>query len=70
VFLLAVHVQESVFLFAAEGLASLVTEEDLAVGRVYPPLSKIRYFSQLNKDGLKLYIFLIILFHAQKIRLS
>jgi hypothetical protein len=68
VFLLSVYVQESVFLFAAEGLASLVTEEDLAVGRVYPPLSKIRYFSELNKDGLKLCIFLIILFHAPSIR--
>jgi hypothetical protein len=31
-----------VFLFAAEGLADLVTEDDLAVGRVYPPLHKIR----------------------------
>ncbi len=69
-FLLAVYVQESVFLFAAEGLASLVTEEDLAVGRVYPPLSKIRYFSELNKDQLKLCIFLIILFYGPKMRFS
>ena len=39
------HVHESIFLFAAEGLASLVTEEDLAVGRMYPPLSKIKQVS-------------------------
>ena len=39
------HVHESVFLFAAEGLASLVTEEDLEVGRMYPPLSKIKQVS-------------------------
>merc|ERR1719312_2028744 len=39
------HVHESVFLFAAEGLANLVTEEDLALGRMYPPLSKIKEIS-------------------------
>merc|ERR1719266_466989 len=39
------HVHESVFLFAAEGLANLVTEEDLALGRMYPPLSKIKNVS-------------------------
>ena len=39
------HVHESIFLFAAEGLASLVTEEDLEVGRMYPPLSKIKQVS-------------------------
>jgi len=39
------HVHESVFLFAAEGLANLVTEEDLALGRMYPPLSKIKKVS-------------------------
>jgi len=39
------HVHESVFLFAAEGLANLVTEEDLALGRMYPPLSKIKSVS-------------------------
>lgn len=39
------HIHESVFLFAAEGLANLVTSEDLEVGRVYPPLSKIKEIS-------------------------
>merc|ERR1712037_731881 len=39
------HVHESVFLFAAEGLVNLVTEEDLALGRMYPPLSKIKSVS-------------------------
>merc|ERR1712073_137329 len=39
------HVHESVFLFAAEGLANPVTEEDLALGRMYPPLSKIKNVS-------------------------
>jgi len=39
------HIHESVFLFAAEGLANLVTEEDLALGRMYPPLSKIKEVS-------------------------
>jgi len=39
------HIHESVFLFAAEGVADLVTEEDLAVGRVYPALSKIKDIS-------------------------
>ena len=39
------HVHESVFLFAAEGLANLVTEEDLSLGRMYPPLSKIKNVS-------------------------
>jgi len=39
------HVHESIFLFAAEGLANLVTEDDLEVGRMYPPLSKIKQVS-------------------------
>merc|ERR1712215_534206 len=39
------HIHESVFLFAAEGLANLVTEEDLSLGRMYPPLSKIKQIS-------------------------
>jgi len=39
------HIHESVFLFAAEGLANLVTEEDLELGRMYPPLSKIKEIS-------------------------
>jgi len=39
------HIHESVFLFAAEGLASLVTEEDFAVGRMYPNLTRIKEVS-------------------------
>uniref|UniRef100_A0A668REE0 Malic enzyme n=1 Tax=Oreochromis aureus TaxID=47969 RepID=A0A668REE0_OREAU len=36
------HITEEIFLTAAEALAQLVTEEDLAEGRLYPPLSTIR----------------------------
>lgn len=36
------HINEEIFLTAAEALAQLVTEEDLAEGRLYPPLSTIR----------------------------
>ncbi|XP_061574195.1 NADP-dependent malic enzyme [Cololabis saira] len=36
------HISEEIFLTAAEGLAELVTEKDLAEGRLYPPLSSIR----------------------------
>uniref|UniRef100_A0A3B4XD84 Malic enzyme n=1 Tax=Seriola lalandi dorsalis TaxID=1841481 RepID=A0A3B4XD84_SERLL len=36
------HISEEIFLIAAESLANLVTEEDLAQGRLYPPLNSIR----------------------------
>ncbi|XP_054596551.1 NADP-dependent malic enzyme [Nothobranchius furzeri] len=36
------HITEAIFLTAAEALALLVTEKDLAEGRLYPPLSSIR----------------------------
>merc|ERR1712045_1078450 len=36
------HISDSVFLSAAEALADLVTEDDLKVGRVYPPLATLR----------------------------
>jgi len=39
------HIHESVFLFAAEGLANLVTKEDFAVGRLYPNLERIKEVS-------------------------
>merc|ERR1712071_356758 len=36
------HISDAVFLSAAEGLADLVSDSDLAVGRLYPPLTTIR----------------------------
>merc|ERR1712088_469306 len=33
------HISDSVFLSAAEGLADMVQDSDIAVGRLYPPLS-------------------------------
>jgi len=36
------HIQDDVFLMAARALADMVTAEDLAAGRLYPPLSDIR----------------------------
>ena len=36
------HISDSVFLSAAEALADLVTEDDLKVGRMYPPLATLR----------------------------
>jgi len=39
------HISDAVFLSAAEGLADMVTEDDLAVGRLYPPLDNIREIS-------------------------
>merc|ERR1712055_604035 len=39
------HISDSVFLSAAEGLAEMVTESDLAVGRLYPPITTVREIS-------------------------
>ncbi|GAB4281943.1 MAG: NAD-dependent malic enzyme [Candidatus Promineifilaceae bacterium] len=39
------HVTDEMFLAAAKTLASLVTEADLAIGRVYPSLDRIREVS-------------------------
>jgi len=39
------HISDSVFLSSAEALADMVSEDDLAVGRLYPPLSNIREIS-------------------------
>ena len=36
------HIEEDVFLSAAEVLANLVTENDFKVGRMYPPLSTLK----------------------------
>jgi malate dehydrogenase (oxaloacetate-decarboxylating)(NADP+) len=40
------RVTESMFATAARTLASLVTEDDLAMGRIYPSLSRIREVSR------------------------
>jgi len=39
------HIPDTVFLRAAQRLASIVTDKDLSEGRVYPPLSDIRAVS-------------------------
>jgi len=39
------HISDAVFLSAAEGLADMVSEQDLDVGRLYPPLSALREIS-------------------------
>ncbi|KAG0725994.1 NADP-dependent malic enzyme [Chionoecetes opilio] len=36
------HIEDSIFLMAAKALADMVTEDDLSLGRLYPPLSDIR----------------------------
>lgn len=36
------HIEDELFLFAARALADMVTEKDLALGRMYPPLGDIR----------------------------
>ena len=39
------HISDDVFLSAAEGLAEMVGESDLEVGRLYPPLKDLREIS-------------------------
>merc|ERR1711862_341924 len=39
------HISDGVFLSAAEGLADMVHDSDIAVGRLYPPLSALREIS-------------------------
>jgi len=39
------HISDNVFLSAAEGLAEMVDESDLAVGRLYPPITTVREIS-------------------------
>ena len=39
------HISDNVFLSAAEGLADMVTQDDLLLGRIYPPLSSLREIS-------------------------
>jgi malate dehydrogenase (oxaloacetate-decarboxylating)(NADP+) len=38
----AIRIPDEMFLASAKALAALVTEDDLALGRVYPALSRIR----------------------------
>lgn len=52
------HISEDVFLSAAEALANLVTDQDLQVGRMYPPLSSLKECSikiaiKVAEDGYK-----------------
>ena len=46
------HIEEDVFLSAAEVLANLVTENDFKVGRMYPPLSSLKDCSIKVTKGL------------------
>ncbi|CAL8370765.1 unnamed protein product [Arctogadus glacialis] len=39
------HISDDIFLTTAEAIAEMVTEENLAEGRLYPPLSNIREVS-------------------------
>ena len=41
----AAQISDDMFLVAAKKLANLVTEEDLSVGAIYPPLNNIRSVS-------------------------
>jgi malate dehydrogenase (oxaloacetate-decarboxylating)(NADP+) len=41
----AKHVTDAMFFTAAKALANEVTAEDFAVGRIFPPLSKMRHVS-------------------------
>ncbi|CAF2624680.1 unnamed protein product [Rotaria sp. Silwood2] len=40
------HIPQELFYIAAKTLSNLVTEEDLAVGLVYPPIDRIRHVSR------------------------
>merc|ERR1719244_2320913 len=39
------HISDAIFLSAAEALAQMVSDSDLEVGRLYPPLNNIREIS-------------------------
>jgi len=51
------HISDAMFLKAAQDLASLVTDEHLAQGRVYPPLNQIRDVSTRIATGLVEYAY-------------
>ena len=44
------HISDEIFLSAAKTLADLVTNQDIQVGRMYPPLSSLKQCSiQIGK---------------------
>lgn len=51
------HIPESIFLKAAQTCASLVTDQHLAEGRVYPPLSQIQEVSHKIATELGEYVY-------------
>lgn len=51
------HIEDKVFLRAAQALAGLVTEQHLAEGRVYPPLSDIQDVSVAIATDLAQYVY-------------
>ncbi|XP_067674805.1 NADP-dependent malic enzyme-like [Haliotis asinina] len=51
------HIPEVVFLAAARSLSKIVTDQDLEVGRVYPPLSNIREVSVKLATNLAEYVY-------------
>jgi malate dehydrogenase (oxaloacetate-decarboxylating)(NADP+) len=53
----ATHVTEEMFIVAAEAVAEQVTEEDLAVGLIYPPQSRILDVSLHVAERVAAYIF-------------
>jgi malate dehydrogenase (oxaloacetate-decarboxylating)(NADP+) len=53
----ATHVTEQMFIVAAEAVAEQVTEENLAVGLIYPPQSRILDVSLHAAARIATYIF-------------
>ncbi|KAK7108037.1 NADP-dependent malic enzyme-like [Littorina saxatilis] len=51
------HIEDKIFLHAAQALANLVTDEHLAEGRVYPPLSDIQSVSLAIAVDLAEYVY-------------
>jgi malate dehydrogenase (oxaloacetate-decarboxylating)(NADP+) len=53
----ATHVTEEMFIVAAEAVAEQVTDENLAVGLIYPPQSRILDVSLHAAERIASYIF-------------
>ena len=53
----ATHVTEEMFIVAAKAVAEQVTEENLAMGLIYPPQSRILDVSLLAAERIAIYIF-------------